>query len=344
MYTLLYGAKKNVGDFLILDRAVKLLQKHRPERKLNFVKRWLPIDDQLDKVNKSKAVILCGGPAYQKDFYPGIYPLTENIWDIKVPIIPFGLGWFSEYPNQEWNEFKYSNSSYLMIDRIHNSIPLTSTRDYYTEWILNKHGFNNTLMTGCPAWYEVDYINKQFGPVNDIRKVVVTTAQNNVFHKQNMKLLKRVHEMFPKAKKYCVFHRGILSDHETSIDEEYDLMKVKESAEYYNYEVVDASYDVEKIEFYKECDIHFGYRVHAHIYFLSIRKPSFLLQEDGRGRGFSKSINLSTDVQAYNHDSLDELMSVVESELERNFSSFLGLEKVFQSYYQNMKSFINTLP
>ncbi|EAO7496473.1 hypothetical protein AKL48_25425, partial [Salmonella enterica] len=101
MYTLLYGAKKNVGDFLILDRAIKLLKEHKPSEELHLVKRWLPIDEHLEVINKSKAIILCGGPAYQKDFYPGIYPLTKNLIDIKVPIVPFGLGWFSEYSNQE---------------------------------------------------------------------------------------------------------------------------------------------------------------------------------------------------------------------------------------------------
>lgn len=170
MYTLLYGAKKNVGDFLILDRAIKLLEEHRPDRKLNLVKRWLPIDDHIEEINNSKAILLCGGPAYQKDFYPGIYPLTEKLSSIKVPIIPFGLGWFSEFANQDWDEFNFSNSSYLMIDRIHSSIPLSSTRDYYTEQILRENGFSNTIMTGCPAWYELNSIKESFKPVSDIKK------------------------------------------------------------------------------------------------------------------------------------------------------------------------------
>ncbi|WP_342512988.1 polysaccharide pyruvyl transferase family protein [Sporosarcina sp. FSL K6-1522] len=344
MYTLLYGAKKNVGDYLILDRAVKLLEKHRPDRKLNLVKRWLPIDEHLEQINKSKAVILCGGPAYQKEFYPGIYPLTKELADIKVPIIPFGLGWFSEYADQDWTDFNFSNSSYLMIDRIHRTIPLSSTRDYYTESILKNHGFNNTIMTGCPAWYELDHIQDQFKPANEIKKVVVTTAQDVQFHEQNIDLLHRVSEMFPDAEKYCVFHRGILNDPETSISEENNLLKIKSAADALNYQVVDASYDVKKIDFYKQCDIHFGYRVHAHIYFLSIRKPSFLLHEDGRGRGFSEAMNLTCDLPAYKSNILDDFMDRVSADLENNFSSFIGLEKVFQTYYKNMESFIKTLP
>lgn len=344
MYTLLYGAKKNVGDFLILDRAVKLFKHHKPNEELHLVKRWLLVDEHLEVINQSKAIILCGGPAYQRGFYPEIYPLTERLMDIKVPIIPFGLGWFSEFPEQEPDEFTFSNSSYLMIDRIHRSVPLTSTRDYYTERILKRHGWHNTIMTGCPAWYELEYIEKDFTPIQKVKKVVVTTAQNNTFHEQNMQLIGETAKLFPEAEKYCVFHRGILSDEETSKQEERDLLKLKAVAEQHGYHIVDASYNVANIEFYKECDLHVGYRVHAHIYFLSIRKPSFLLHEDGRGRGFSDALNLPFDMAAFKPNALQEFMERVEAESANQFRSFLGLEKQFQTYYKNMQTFLHSLP
>ena len=37
------------------------------------------------------------------------------------------------------------------------------------------------------------------------------------------------------------------------------------------------------IEYYQDCDLHIGYRVHAHIFMSSISKPSILLNEDGHG-------------------------------------------------------------
>lgn len=343
MYTLLFGAKKNVGDFLILDRAMKLLKHHQPNHELNLVKRWLPIDEHIGEINKSKAIILCGGPAYQKETYPGIYPLTERLEDIKVPIIPFGLGWFSEYSEQKWQDFRFSNVSQLFLEKIHRSIPISSTRDYYTESILKNHGFHNTIMTGCPAWYELDYIHKDFKKINNVKSVVVTTAQDNVYHAQNIDLLKKTKEIFKNAELFCVFHRGILRDSETSASEEHDLLKIKERAERLGYKIIDAAYDVKNIEFYNECDVHIGYRVHAHIYFLSVRKPSFLLHEDGRGRGFSEALNLSNDLPAYLSSSLDTLFDNIDKEYINEFSGFLGTEQKFQIYYNNMKSFLSSL-
>jgi hypothetical protein len=47
---------------------------------------------------------------------------------------------------------------------------------------------------------------------------------------------------------------------------------------------VDISGDARRlIEFYSQCDLHIGYRIHAHIFMSSISKPSVLLVEDGRG-------------------------------------------------------------
>ena len=46
------------------------------------------------------------------------------------------------------------------------------------------------------------------------------------------------------------------------------------------------------MELYRDCDLHVGFRVHAHIFFLSIRKPTFLLQVDGRGRALSETLGL----------------------------------------------------
>jgi len=43
---------------------------------------------------------------------------------------------------------------------------------------------------------------------------------------------------------------------------------------------------------YEDFDLHIGYRVHAHLYFLSRRIPSILLSEDVRGSGQAKSLGM----------------------------------------------------
>jgi len=92
MIVLLTGAKKNVGDFLIADRAKKLFSQF-VDKDIVELDRTLSLDGELEIINNSRGLVLCGGPAYAERMFPGIYPLVSNLDDIKVPIIPFGLGW-----------------------------------------------------------------------------------------------------------------------------------------------------------------------------------------------------------------------------------------------------------
>jgi hypothetical protein len=49
MYTVLSGAKKNIGDFLITERAKKLLRKHKPEHELFQLPHWESLENNIDK-------------------------------------------------------------------------------------------------------------------------------------------------------------------------------------------------------------------------------------------------------------------------------------------------------
>ena len=53
-------------------------------------------------------------------------------------------------------------------------------------------------------------------------------------------------------------------------------------------EFVDVSGSVEGLkDIYNECDLHVGFRVHAHIFMCSKSKPSILINEDGRGKALN---------------------------------------------------------
>ena len=92
-YTLVSGAMKNVGDFLIYEKAKMFIEKYSNESEFLELKRWTTFDNQIDEINRTKAVIICGGPGYSKRFYPNNYPFLKDYDKIKAPIIPFALGW-----------------------------------------------------------------------------------------------------------------------------------------------------------------------------------------------------------------------------------------------------------
>jgi len=359
-------AKKNIGDFLIYDKAQKLLSFYKKNEEHVVYNAWEPLDDYIDAINDTKAVIICGGPGIKKDFYPGIYPLTKNIDEIKVPIILFGTGW-SGLPgtDNDIKNFKFSNSSLHTLKKISSSFNLISCRDSNTVKVLSNNGFTNAIMTGGPAWYDLRHISKPFIIPKTIEKIVFTPAQNEIYYQQTVEIMEMLWKTFPNSKLYCSFHRGLNADKYTSEKEAARLERIYKVGLRLGFVNVNAAYDLENIRFYEECDLHVGYRLHGHVNFLSLRKPSFLLHEDSRGRGFSEAVGLR-GIQAWeqgilgnrslipekirkrmvraNNDAPKKLRNYLTEEVENDFVSFKNLHEKFQKHFKTMKRFILEIP
>lgn len=374
-YVVLTGAKKNIGDFLITYRCERLLEKIRPDRKLVKLHHWENLQDNLELINKSKGIIIFGGPGYQKNMYPGTYKLVEDLDDIKVPIIPMGMGWKGiPGDNQTLKNYKFTNSARKLLEKMEKSSPALSCRDYYTKKAILNNGFKSALMTGCPVWYDIDSLGKEMNLPNKVKKLVYTPAQDKMFKTQSVEVMKLLKSKFPNAIIYCSFHRGI--GEVDKFTPKYDA----ENTAYLSAEAkkiglipVDISYDLKKMDFYEECDFHVGYRVHGHIYFLSKRKPSILLHEDGRGRGVSEALNvlgvdgfertiLGTFSESVsipkvggalrklfpplkeNRLAVEILGRYLDEEIENNFLRFSGVNSVIDNNYKIMESFLKKLP
>lgn len=290
----LTGAKKNIGDFLITDRCEHLLDKLSSE--FDFIKfpHWKNLDENLEIVNNSCGIIIFGGPGYQKNMYPGVYKLTKNLDDIKVPIIPLGIGWKGIPGDIETlKDYKFNSSSIKLLKKMTENNREISCRDYYTAEVLELNGIKNVKMTGCPVWYNLEFLGSQMNLTSDIKKIVFTPAQLKEFSGQSIETMKLLKKMFPKAEIYCSFHRGIgIKDEFTPNWDAENTKYLAQKAKEIGLIPVDTAFDLEKLSFYKDCDLHVGYRVHAHINFLSMRRPSILIHEDGRGRGVSEALNI----------------------------------------------------
>lgn len=341
-YILLSGAKKNIGDFLIGERGRELLTHYRPDRTWESWDRFQSIEPRLDEVNAAKAVILLGGPAYATDFYPGIYPLSPKLERIQVPVIPLALGW-SGKPDPDPLKFRFSGSSHEALRWIHSRIPRSSCRDRVTQDILHRHGIENVVMTGCTAWHHLPSHGKPLQVSAKIRRVVVTTAAGHRWFRQNVELLATVADRFPTAQRYCVFHRGIGWDRHSTIRDAVFHLRLASKARRLGYEVVDAAYDLNRIAFYHDCDLHLGYRLHAHLMFLSLRKPSFLIHEDGRGVGASAALD-TPDVAAWTPDVVGALGRTLDEQVGNGFRAFQHVPAVLDEAHEVMRDFLMQLP
>lgn len=376
-YILLTGAIKNLGDFLIADRTKKLLKHLRPDREIIEKKSWESLDKDLEEINRSVAVIIHGGPGYQPNMYHGVYPLVKNLDDIKVPIIPMALGW-KGVPGDELclKNYKFSPTSIQLLKKIHDNITYSSCRDYLTQRVLAKHGFKNVLMTGCSVWYDIDSLGKEFQAPKQIKKIVYTPAQNDIFGKQSIQLLQEIKNTFPQAEIICSFHRGISEDKFTMKKDAENAKNIIDACQKMGVKHEDVAYDLSRIDFYKECDMHIGYRLHAHLHFLSNKKVSFLVNEDGRGRGAQEALGLLS-IEAYqrtilnqfsekfklnkvpkvrgvinllgkkyipNNDTSEKLISFIQEETANGFERVKNTLSLIDNHYPQMQKFIKSLP
>lgn len=343
MIILLSGQIKNIGDFLITDRARRLFE-HFFEEEIVILDRTKNLDDKLDIINKARFVVLCGGPAYAPNIYKGIYPLVDDLTKIKVPIVPFGLGWCGR-PANDPLAFKFDHDSQIFLEEAHKLIQNSSCRCNVTEKVLNHNGFKNVTMTGCPVWYDLESINKPFKKIDEVKNIVFTTAADPKLISQTVKIIKVLDKQFPNANVTMTYHRGIMPDKYTTIRATIGYLAMALGAKLVNskIKIKDVAYDLRKLDFYDDCDFHIGYRVHAHLYFLSKRLPSILINEDGRGKGMVETMNLPV----FNIED-KELVSKLDSQItaykKTNFKAFDAVAEYIDSHFLIMKEFLKSLP
>jgi len=376
-YVLLTGGKNNAGDHLIKYRAKKLFEWLRPNVNILDFDGWKKLSDSdLIEINKSKALIMTGGPALQNKMYPKVYGLRENLNDITIPMVTMGIGWYSQ--EGEWkntHKYKLDNKSKLLLEKINNSGYLSSVRDYHTLNTLEHLGLKNFLMTGCPALYSQKHLNSEFDNLKEIKKigyslgVSMKTSKKMYLQMQNVLLLLK--ELFPNAEIEVVFHHSPTEDYMHTHGANPVLYAVQNSYLKWliknNFNYVDISGSAENlINYYSSVDLHIGYRVHAHIFTNSISKASILLNEDGRGKALEKVIGgvifnaydslfesilfkilhkLSIKLDDYQDNKflINDLRSSINYEL-KNGIKFYQPRVEIDRHFNVMKNFINQLP
>lgn len=294
-YVILTGSKNNAGDYLIKYRAKQLFKALRPDREVIDINAWEQFDAaRLNLVNGSKALILMGGPALQKDMYPRIYPLTANLEQITAPVVTMGIGWKSI--DGSWSSsrsYPLAPHSRRLLDKVASSGIKSSVRDYHTLNALQHLGYDNYIMTGCPALNDIEHLKQPTLEQGPIAKVAfslgVSFLDSRRMRSQMRDLILQLRNEYQKSEFEVVFHHSLddkfLSTHAATGrhlagHREFAGWLAQNGISY-----VDISGSAETlIEYYSAVDLHIGYRVHAHIFMTSVGKRSVLIAEDGRGK------------------------------------------------------------
>lgn len=289
MYIILKARGTNVGDKLIFESCKNIIEKIDSEAKFTDVFHDFSIGDNLDQINASRAIII-PHLAIRHQMWPQIYRLVDDLNKIKVPIVSIGTGakeLKTKYKviggksmfDMNAPMIRFSPSIQQLFEHIQKPI---SVRDKYTQRVLNTNGFNleDVILTGDPAWYDFKNMEKDWIIPEKINRVAFTTPHAPWMMDQAKTVINAIRELWPNAEWFCCLHSGKNLDDNT----------VAEFAESVGFETKIME-TVKELEFYTTCDIHIGYRLHAHIYNLRNNIPSWLIYEDARGAAFDETFN-----------------------------------------------------
>ncbi|SFT66722.1 Polysaccharide pyruvyl transferase [Selenomonas sp. GACV-9] len=293
----------NGGDFLFSERAKELLCANLPQAEVT-VHHLL---DEMDAayINTFDKVVIAGGPLYDNRFLTReSIPFFAFLAEIKPPIHFLSNGWYGSNINNIYIYiYNFYDSVIADLKYIEEHGGSFSCRDYITETVLRNNGLKNIHMVGCAAWYDMEKLENQKLRNLDfskVRKIAISDqgmTKNSKWHevkfKQTKKLVEFVQTRFPKVEIVFTFNGGIDTKYSGNFNR-----RICEFLSEQNISFCDLSGSMNGFHVYDDIDLHIGYRVHSHIYCLSQRIPTVLIEEDARGGGVNQALGLP-DIQNY---------------------------------------------
>ncbi len=331
----------NLGDGFILATIKKLLYPFKCEYILTSRKALTDYD--IGKINSTRAVILAGANQLNDHFsiVPGLNLITLE--KIKVPIIPFAIGIHGDpRQNQGMSEFTKT-----ILKELHQRSRFTSWRCPETINYLNTYlpeMADQFLMTGCPVMYGDGGLSGISEDCNANRIIVTVTERDN-FWERETQTLSFVAKHYPEAERILSLHQDFVALNQedlitsafNKIQSYFPKNSVKRSpftpealrsyAKRLGYKIFIPQSVEQCFGLYQTAFIHYGSRLHAHLWFLSQGKPSLLTHVDNRCVGFSDYLGFPLCDPSNFHNHLEQ--------------SPKNYQNIFRDKFKTMQLFTN---
>lgn len=302
MYALVTRALRNVGDDLIHQRGRRLIEHVAPGVELTPIKGWLRLGESLDagQVARLAGILVPGGPGTRRDL-GRVYPFLEDAAARRIPVAFLGVGsrFFPGTLGAGRARLDRATIDTLRELGRHATI---GVRDHLTQRLLRSAGVP-AQVNGCPAWYSIPHLETRPPLPTAIDRLAFTPPADLLFFPQCLELMRATRGLLPSARVLVGFHHGVVTDDAAVTAANQRLVAECRAL---GFEIADFTADSARLAVYEDCDLHLGYRVHAHIYFSSLRKPTFLLAEDSRGLGVLQTLS-GVGIAAWNELAEHEL-------------------------------------
>ncbi len=264
---------RNVGDALITASCRQLLQIVKPDADLVVRSRAHPVD--ADNVEGITAVLL-PGLAIRPQTLGNVYDVALD--DIRCPVIGLGIGAKEdEYDIAQAGRRSPDRATRSLLDRVQRDAGALTCRDVFTQIMLERAGYRTTLI-GDFALFDPERIGMRPSRPSRIDSIAFTPPRRPRLVRQACRMVAAIRKAWPHAAIDLVRH-GSPTPVEEEVHRRTGLPAVDVAGD-----------DVLALERYDDYDVHVGYRVHAHLWRMRRRQPSFLVEEDSRAVGFNRTL------------------------------------------------------
>lgn len=328
---------RNVGDALISTATSEFLKHHDPEAKIETIWR------EADREDARKAMSDCDHIVFAclaiRGNMPKVYSFIEDVVESGKPFSIVAAGTALEMSRNTFVQKDFTEQDKGLIQAAAAKARVFSTRGVLTQRFLKRHDIHNAEYCGDVAFGTT---RRAFRKTSNVRKILVSDPHHEArFVEVFQDLVEGLQDLFPEAEIMCARH-GISGQIESTCS----ALGVSVLPLYEGVEALRLAYE--------DCDLHVGFRVHGHVAALNQGKPSFLLEQDGRGADYGLSLGLristpcflSTDVSARNmlsrmikgspllrsplQSAVFSILSLVEAHAQKDFEDFEKMDAILE--------------
>lgn len=308
----------NAGDHFVIMSIRKHIKKYLPNsifipKAIAGNRGWgKPVglkETNIYYSNRYADAVIVGGSDQYNNWSPKID--AKEIQELIPPLFLIGLGVSSKdlYEKPRIDEKKYFND----ILKTNQKSVLSSVRDNITNEFLKETGFNDAIVTGCPALFLHD--NKIH--INDSKNVMLTFPYPLLHNKKDEK-----YDVLYDLIKWII--RYVKEKDLNPIIVCHDDRDVPKAQELFSEnDIFYSNYPEDYLELYDSARFVIGSRLHATIVSAGIGIPSININLDLRGIGYTKTFGLSQwNLNYDNNQLINEVKYRIDCLLKNDLTAF----------------------
>ena len=278
---------KNIGDQLITLRTCEYIKSVFGEG-VGISLVWRAEDwANASKVILESDLVVFACLAIRKKMTEVEYPYLWKVLNSGKPFVVLAAGTSLSPTSENGGYSAISSDSLKALRKINENAVTFTTRGVLSQGFCKHHGLDKAVFAGDIAFYDKRFFGLKFPKACAVKKIAISDPHGGLLYWRPLKfLVDDLSQVFPGAEIKFFMHGENASLLERLRQEGYECVEIYRDKDH-------------GLEGYDDIDLHVGFRVHGHVSALARRKPSYLLEQDGRGCDYGLTFNANISVPCY---------------------------------------------